>query len=111
MSGWDMKGDKLVFTHRSEMAQLELPPGTVLEVELVLELEGEVCHIVMVGSPGEKALCMILGERNILGSLHQLIPRNIPIKDNQENLCTGFNPVFTYVTSDERRHLYSDSLC
>jgi cap1 methyltransferase len=41
VSGWDMKGDKLVFTHRSEMAQLELPPGTVLEVELVQELERE----------------------------------------------------------------------
>ena len=51
-----MKGDKLVFTHRSEMAQLELPPGTVLEVELVQELEREVCRIIWWGLRGESIM-------------------------------------------------------
>ena len=47
--GWEMKGgDKPVFTQRSEMTQLELPPGTVLEVELAQELEGEVGSVTSV---------------------------------------------------------------
>ena len=40
---WDMKGHKPLFTLKAkELNGLELPKGTVLEVEFVHELQGEV---------------------------------------------------------------------
>lgn len=40
---WDMKGSKSSFTTKTkELNGLELPKGTVLEVEFVQELQGEV---------------------------------------------------------------------
>ena len=37
-----MHSEMANFTQRTELAKLELPSGTVLEVELVQELEGKV---------------------------------------------------------------------
>ena len=40
---WDMKGNKPLFAPKvKELNGLELPKGTVLEVEFVHELQGEV---------------------------------------------------------------------
>lgn len=40
---WDMKGSKPLFGPKvKELSGLELPKGTVLEVEFVHELQGEV---------------------------------------------------------------------
>ena len=40
---WDMKGSKPLFAPKmKELNGLELPKGTVLEVEFVHELQGEV---------------------------------------------------------------------
>ena len=39
---WDCQGNKSVFSHKREFSSLELPRGTVLEVELVSEMTGEV---------------------------------------------------------------------
>ena len=40
---WDMKGVKPSFTpHNHKLTTLELPKGTVLEIELVPEMTGEV---------------------------------------------------------------------
>lgn len=43
MYAWDMKGSKPSFAPKmKELNGLELPKGTVLEVEFVHELQGEV---------------------------------------------------------------------
>ena len=39
---WDMKSVKPSFTTYRELTTLELPKGTVLEIELVYEMTGEV---------------------------------------------------------------------
>jgi cap1 methyltransferase len=39
--GWEMRGDRPDFSLRRDLSDLELPRGTVLEVELVQELQGE----------------------------------------------------------------------
>lgn len=39
---WDMHGSKAVFSTKRELRGLELPKGTVIEVELINELQGEV---------------------------------------------------------------------
>ena len=43
--GWEMRGDRPEFSRRAELSQLELPRGTVLEIEYVQEMEGEVSHV------------------------------------------------------------------
>lgn len=49
---WDMKSEKALFSPPPrELTYLELPKGTVLELEIVSEMKGEV-------SAGVKKLCI-----------------------------------------------------
>ena len=41
---WYMTGQKPSFTANREITNLELPKGTVIEIELVTERVGEVCE-------------------------------------------------------------------
>ena len=45
---WDMRGGKAVFNMKHDLHGLELPKNTVLEVELALELHGEVSYVIPV---------------------------------------------------------------
>lgn len=45
VDAWDMKGARPVFSSKRELQGLELPKGTVIEVELVQELQGEVSDL------------------------------------------------------------------
>lgn len=42
MFAWDMKGSKSSFSARHELQGVELPKGTIIEIEIVNELQGEV---------------------------------------------------------------------
>ena len=44
MHVWDMTNEKPSFSIRREFYGLELPEGTILEIEIVQELVGEVCN-------------------------------------------------------------------
>ena len=45
VDAWDMKGARPAFSQKRELQGLELPKGTVIEVELVQELQGEVSDL------------------------------------------------------------------
>lgn len=55
---WDMKGPRPVFSSKRELQGLELPKGTVIEVELVEELQGEVSHPLDTGQYKYHKICL-----------------------------------------------------
>ena len=59
VDAWDMKGAKPVFSSKRELQGLELPKGTVIEVELVEELQGEVSHPLDTGQYKYHKICLL----------------------------------------------------